>query len=66
LVLCLNYMDVCQSRLSQLRRYHVGYVLPSNGQPVKYQEGVGLREFHVDAAQFARALMVIDKIAQRR
>jgi capsular polysaccharide biosynthesis protein len=64
LVLCLNYMDVCQSRLSQLRRYQVGYVLPSNGPPVKYQEGVGLREFHVDATQFARALMVIDKIAQ--
>jgi len=64
LVLCLNYMDVCQSRLSQLRRYQVGYVLPSNSQPVKYQERVGLREFHVDATQFARALMVIDKIAQ--
>jgi glycosyl transferase family 61 len=66
LVLCLNYMDVCQSRLSQLRRYRVGYVLPSNGQPVIWQEGVGLREFHVDPTQFARALMVMDKIAQCR
>jgi O-antigen biosynthesis protein WbqL len=66
LVLCLNYMDVCQSRLSQLRRYQVGYVLPSNGQPVKWQEGVGLREFHIDPTQFARALMAIDKIAQCR
>jgi hypothetical protein len=62
LVLCLNYMDICQSRISQLRGYRVGYILPSHGKPVAWVEGAPLQEFHIDPVAFRRRLLNLEEI----
>jgi capsular polysaccharide biosynthesis protein len=62
LVLCLNYMDICQSRISQLRGYRVGYILPSHGKPVTWAEGAPLQEFHIDPVAFRRRLLNLEEI----
>jgi O-antigen biosynthesis protein WbqL len=62
LVLCLNYMDICQSRISQLRGYRVGYILPSRGKPVAWVEGAPLQEFHIDPVAFRRRLLNLEEI----
>lgn len=62
LVLCLNYMDICQSRISQLRGYRVGYILPSRGKPVAWVEGAPLQEFHIDPIAFRRRLLNLEEI----
>lgn len=61
-VLCLNYMDICQSRISQLRGYRVGYILPSHGKPVTYVEGAALQEFHIDPIAFRRRLINLEEL----
>jgi capsular polysaccharide biosynthesis protein len=65
LVLCLNYMDICQSRISQLRGYRVGYILPSHGTPVTFVEGAPLQEFHIDPVAFRRRLLNLEETNDR-
>jgi len=55
-------MDICQSWISQLRGYRVGYILPSHGKPVTWAEGLPLQEFHIDPVAFRRRLLDLEEI----
>jgi capsular polysaccharide biosynthesis protein len=58
-VFCLNWINGLQSRIAQLKQHRVGYLLPSNGVPVKYVEGAPLQSYHIDPQQFRKCLRVL-------
>jgi hypothetical protein len=55
-VLCLNWINGMQSRIAQLKRQKVGYVLPSDGTAVKYVPGSAPVDYHIDAQTFRNCL----------
>ena len=55
-VLCLNWINGLQSRIAQLKQQRVGYLLPSDGIPVKFVEGASLKTYHIDPQQFRTCL----------
>jgi hypothetical protein len=55
-VLCLNWISHLQSRVSCLRRQPTGYILPSNGKPLKFVEGAASASYHIDPDRFRRTL----------
>lgn len=55
-VLCLNWINGLQSRIAQLKGQRVGYLLPSDGTPVKYVEGAALKTYHIDPDRFQECL----------
>lgn len=55
-VLCLNWINGLQSRIAQLKRHRVAYLLPSEGTPVKYVEGAPLKTYHIDPQRFRTLL----------
>ena len=57
--LCLNWINTCQSRIAQLKRQRVGYLLPSDGNPVKYDDGAPSADYHVDPTTFRRCLATL-------
>ena len=58
-VLTLNWMGGVQSKISQLRKQSVGYLLPSSGL-MKYEWGAALHTYHIDPRRFRDILSVID------
>lgn len=59
-VFCLNWINVLQSFIGQLKRQHVGYLLPASG-PVTYRAGMPRVEYRIDPDVFRnylRKLMV--------
>jgi hypothetical protein len=58
-VLCINWINGVQSRIAQLRRHQVGYLLPSDGVPVEYARGAPLRAYHVDPQIFRRCVRTL-------
>jgi hypothetical protein len=59
-VLALNWINGMQSKISQLRKQSVGYLLPSSGLPVEYEWGVALQTYHIAPRRFRDILSVID------
>ena len=55
-VLCLNWINGMQSRIAQLKRQDVGYILPSDGVAVKYVPGAAPVDYHIDEQAFRRCL----------
>ena len=55
-VLALNWIGGVQSKISQLKKQSVGYLLPSSGLPVKYEWGVRLQTYHIDPRRFRNLL----------
>ncbi len=55
-VLCLNWINGMQSRVAQLKRQDVGYILPSDGVAVKYVPAAAPVDYHIDAQAFRRCL----------
>lgn len=58
-VLCLNWINGLQSRIAQLKQQRVGYLLPSDGVPVKYVEGASLKSYHIDPVQFRQCVRAL-------
>lgn len=58
-VLCLNWINGLQSRIAQLKQHRVGYLLPSNGVPVKFVDGVPLQTYHIDPRQFRACIRTL-------
>jgi capsular polysaccharide biosynthesis protein len=58
-VFCLNWINGLQSRIAQLKQQRVGYLLPSNGVPVKFVEGAPRRSYRIDPQQFRKCLRVL-------
>ncbi len=52
LVLCLNMVTGLQTRIAELKRQRVGYLLPSSGEAVMYRFGAPRQSFHIDPEQF--------------
>jgi Glycosyltransferase 61 len=59
-VLGLNWLNGMQSKISQLRKQSVGYLLPSSGLPVKYEWGAAPQTYHINPRRFRDILSVID------
>jgi O-antigen biosynthesis protein WbqL len=57
-VLALNWVNGLQSKISQLRKQSVGYLLPSSGLPVEHEWGAALRTYHIDPRRFRDVLSV--------
>jgi capsular polysaccharide biosynthesis protein len=55
-VLALNWMGGVQSKISQLRKQSVGYLLPSSGSPLKYEWGAAFQTYHIDPRRFRNLL----------
>jgi capsular polysaccharide biosynthesis protein len=55
-IFCLNWINGLQSRIAQLKQHRVGYLLPSNGVPVKFAVGAPLQSYHIDPEQFRKYL----------
>lgn len=51
-VLCLNWINALQSYIGQLKRQHVGYLLPSGGVPVTYELGKPRVDYYIDPKVF--------------
>lgn len=58
-VFCLNWINGLQSRIAQLKQQRVGYLLPSNGVPMRYVEGAPLQSYHIDPQRFRMCLRVL-------
>ncbi len=58
-VFCLNWINGMQSRIAQLRRHRVGYLLPSDGPPIKYVAGSAQTSYCIDSALFRRCLRAL-------
>lgn len=58
-ILCLNWINCVQSRIAQLRRHEVGYLLPSDGAAVKYVEGAASATYHIDPTSFRTCLSAL-------
>jgi O-antigen biosynthesis protein WbqL len=58
-VFCLNWINGLQSRIAQLKQQRVGYLLPSDGVPVKYVEGASLKSYHIDPDQFRKCVRAL-------
>jgi len=52
LVLCLNMVTGLQTRIAELKRQRVGYLLPSSGEAVMYRFGAPRKSYHIDPQQF--------------
>ncbi|RTL49155.1 MAG: glycosyltransferase family 61 protein [Bradyrhizobiaceae bacterium] len=52
-VFCLNWINMVQSRIAQLRRQTVGYQLPRSGLAVKYEPDITEKRFYqIDKERF--------------
>jgi capsular polysaccharide biosynthesis protein len=58
-VLCLNWINGLQSRIAQLKRQRVGYLLPSNSAPVQYVEGAPAQTYHINPQRFRDCLKAL-------
>ncbi len=62
-VLCLNWINGLQSRIAQLNRQQVGYLLPSEGAPVKapvkHVRGASAVSYHIDPQRFGTCLRAL-------
>lgn len=58
-VLCLNWINAMQSRIAQLRRQRVGYLLPDDGAPVLFSSGAPARTYHIDPKTFRTYLRML-------
>ncbi len=54
-VLCLNWINPLQSRIAHLKRQHVGYLLSSEGMPIKYVHGASRVSYRIDPKCSERA-----------
>lgn len=59
-VFCLNWINPLQCYISQLKRQHVGYLLPSSGVPVTYVLGKARVGYHIDPRVFRSCLRTLD------
>lgn len=57
-VFCLNWINVCQSRIAQLKGQRVGYLLPRAG-PVKHAYGAASQTYRIDPAAFDTCLTAL-------
>lgn len=55
-VFCLNWINGLQSRIAEVKGQRVGYLLPSDGKPVKFEEAGALRTYHIDPQRFRACL----------
>jgi capsular polysaccharide biosynthesis protein len=55
-VFCLNWLVGVQSRIAELKQHRIGYLLPSDGVPVKYVQGAPLQIYHIDPERFRKYL----------
>jgi hypothetical protein len=62
-VLCLNWINGLQSRIAQLNRQQVGYLLPSEGAPitapVRSVRGASAVSYHIDPQRFRACLRAL-------
>jgi capsular polysaccharide biosynthesis protein len=58
-VFCLNWINPLQCYISQLKRQHVGYLLPSSGVPVTYVLGKARVGYHIDPRVFRNCLRTL-------
>jgi capsular polysaccharide biosynthesis protein len=58
-VVCLNWINALQSRIAQLKRQEVGYLLPAEGAPIKYVRGASAVSYHIDPDQFRTCLRAL-------
>lgn len=58
-VFCLNWINGLQSRIAQLKQQRVGYLLPSDGVPVKYVEGASPESYHIDPHVFRKCVRAL-------
>ncbi len=55
-VLCLNWISEVQSRIANLRRHEIGYVLPDDGQPRTFRFQDSVDRYTIDPTQFSARL----------
>jgi hypothetical protein len=60
-VFCLNWINDLQSRIAQLKRQRVGYLLPSGGVPVTYQLGKPRVDYSIDPRAFRECLRTLNR-----
>ena len=63
-VLCLNMVTGLQSRIAELQRHRVAYLLPSDGEAVMHKYDDPFRSYHIDPEQFrayVRASLAINR-----
>jgi capsular polysaccharide biosynthesis protein len=66
LVLCLNMVTGLQSRIAELKRQRVGYLLPSGGEAVTHKFGDPPSSYHIDPQQFRAYVRECLAMNQRR
>lgn len=58
-LLCLNWINGLQSRIAELKRQRVGYLLPSSGTPVTYRLGAAAANYHIEPDRFRQCVRVL-------
>lgn len=56
LVVALNWINACQSRIARLRGHRIGYILPSSGAEVTFSRDVPFRHYTIDPGLFRARL----------
>lgn len=56
LVIALNWINACQSRIARLKRHRIGYLLPVSGIEVPYSLDSPLEHYTIDPVKF-RAML---------
>ncbi len=56
LVVALNWIDACQSRIARLRQHRIGYLLPASGREVLFEPGAELQHYAIDLDEFRAKL----------
>ena len=55
-VISLNWINDVQSRIAQLRRQHLAFLLPSTGRPVLWSEKAAPQGYRIDPLRFEQCL----------
>jgi len=56
LVIALNWINACQSRIARLKRHRIGYVMPASGGEVLYLGDGSIQHYAIDPANFRAKL----------
>jgi O-antigen biosynthesis protein WbqL len=56
LVIALNWVNACQSRIARFRRHRIGYVLPASGSEVVFAPDAGVQKYAIDPDEFRAKL----------
>ena len=63
IVIALNWINGCQSRIARFRHHRIGYLLPASGREVLFEPAAGRQHYAIDPDEFRMKLReAVDEI----